>query len=322
METGAFVAWLIVVFIVTVILCMLVVWVWYRSTLTNLFWKLAGDAQQVCDDMEENGDLPIRYKHALPANSSGCGMTGYNFETAQALLEIDLAVTAANCECVLPLPTPPGFTYQKRLVAPDPYNGEEHMFAYIFWGREGALISFTGTHYASEWADNLNYSLVPACYLPGSPLVHKGFNQIYEAVRPQIWDWLKKYGGSVETLYISGHSLGGALSTICALDLVRTYPDLIQYSFASPRVGGKTFSETFNAKVGCRGFRVFNTEDIITSTPPAAVPDLKDKTQPPYIYQHVGQGVPFTISLGSLSQDHIQAYQKYLPNCVENGCSR
>ncbi|CAN0306134.1 unnamed protein product, partial [Ectocarpus fasciculatus] len=42
-------------------------------------------------------------------------------------------------------------------------------------------------------------------------------------------------------VYITGHSLGGALATLAALDHRRRYPEakVTMYNFGSPRVGNK-----------------------------------------------------------------------------------
>ena len=52
------------------------------------------------------------------------------------------------------------------------------------------------------------------------------------------------------TLYITGHSLGGALSTLCAADCARrtwrttpARPSIVHYSYGSPRVGNRAFAE-------------------------------------------------------------------------------
>lgn len=213
---GTIVLVAVVVFVLTIILCLLVAWIWYRSTLENIFWKLAEASQSGCEDAP-----PITYKEEL--TPPACAGT-YDSQTAQALLEIDLAVTMANCTCLLPLPTPPPFRYQKRVEAKDPADGQKHMFCYLFWNEQEAMISFTGTFFASEWADDLRYKLVPAKsllgYIPGVE-VHQGFYEVYLAARPQIYAWLREVGAKYkwQRLYISGHSLGGALSTLCAFDL-------------------------------------------------------------------------------------------------------
>lgn len=43
---------------------------------------------------------------------------------------------------------------------------------------------------------------------------------------------------------LTGHSLGAALSTMCAADMVNHgVTDFLWYNYGSPRVGNKSFSE-------------------------------------------------------------------------------
>lgn len=42
---------------------------------------------------------------------------------------------------------------------------------------------------------------------------------------------------------MTGHSLGGALATFCALDLEEIYGSLNLYAFGCPRVGNDAFAK-------------------------------------------------------------------------------
>ena len=54
-----------------------------------------------------------------------------------------------------------------------------------------------------------------------------------------------------------GHSLGGALSTLCAADFAAVFPKrrIVMYNYGSPRVGNAAFGELVNREVeeACRG---------------------------------------------------------------------
>ena len=119
---------------------------------------------------------------------------------------------------------------------------------------------------------------------------HTGFLKAYKAVRAevlQVVDALVGNESNAWTIYVSGHSLGGALSTLCSYELAtrRAWkggkPEIINYSFGSPRVGNKTFAEAFNQVVpNC--WRVVNNNDAV-----ALVPRLIG-------YAHVGHMVRLT----------------------------
>ena len=85
-------------------------------------------------------------------------------------------------------------------------------------------------------------------------LSHLNFDNGGSAVKP----W---------TIYVTGHSLGGALATIFAYDCSDlNLGEVVMYNFGSPRVGTKKFAEEFAKKVNS-SWRLSNTSDIIPTVP-------------------------------------------------------
>jgi len=80
----------------------------------------------------------------------------------------------------------------------------------------------------------------------------------------------------VTSLTICGHSLGGALATLLALDVAANtaFKNLTVYTYASPRTGGPQFAATYNQVVP-------NTSRI------AGRIDLVPKLPLPPLYEHV-----------------------------------
>lgn len=73
-------------------------------------------------------------------------------------------------------------------------------------------------------------------------------------------------------IMLTGHSLGGALTTFTAADisLLPTPPaaqNLQVYSIASPRVGNADFVDAFDAAV-INNFRIYNIRDYVPTLPP------------------------------------------------------
>jgi len=76
-------------------------------------------------------------------------------------------------------------------------------------------------------------------------------------------------------VYVTGHSLGGALATLCALDLKRFWsarPDLPPvplkcYTVGSPFVGNAEFADYFNRQMAGFSFRVQNYFDPVVHWP-------------------------------------------------------
>lgn len=83
---------------------------------------------------------------------------------------------------------------------------------------------------------------------PEGTLVHKGFQEAYLRLRPQLLAWLDAQGGiaSLTKLGICGHSLGGAMATLCAADLGHLCGATELVTWGSPRVGNAGFVELYH----------------------------------------------------------------------------
>mmetsp|Transcript_7385 Transcript_7385/g.32843 ORF Transcript_7385/g.32843 Transcript_7385/m.32843 type:complete len:443 (+) Transcript_7385:2029-3357(+) len=117
------------------------------------------------------------------------------------------------------------------------------------------------------------------------PMIHKGFGFAYTTVRQQIWNEVHRlYEENPRPLFFTGHSLGGALATLCAFDCSKTIsPDdgCYAFTYGSPRVGNKQFVEEYNREVPCT-WRLVHAEDPVTKLPPAL------------FFRHVGQSALIT----------------------------
>lgn len=80
-------------------------------------------------------------------------------------------------------------------------------------------------------------------------------------------------------IYITGHSLGAALSTLFGFEISHIFEEKINViSFASPRVGNKGFRKAFDEKDNLLHYRVSNDRDIVTAGPMI-------------LFQHVGKNI-------------------------------
>ena len=72
-----------------------------------------------------------------------------------------------------------------------------------------------------------------------------------------------------KTIWITGHSLGGALAELCAAQalFVSKIPVQGVYTFGQPRVGSNDFAAAVNAKLGSGIFRFVNDRDIVARVP-------------------------------------------------------
>jgi hypothetical protein len=129
--------------------------------------------------------------------------------------------------------------------------------------REGqfAVLAFRGTANLQDWRINLDAIRVP---LPGVPgvTVHRGFLEAFDYCRGEIEAAVDDHVGSNLGLYITGHSLGGALAQIASAVLERDNLAAC-YTFGSPRVG----TVGFDLQVKCPHYRVVNDWDLVPGLP-------------------------------------------------------
>eukprot|EP00256_Glycine_max_P065284 XP_025979879.1 uncharacterized protein LOC100789825 isoform X2 [Glycine max] len=155
--------------------------------------------------------------------------------------------------------------------------------------RRRLVVAFRGTE-QTQWKDlRTDLMLVPAGLNPeriGGDFkqeiqVHSGFLSAYDSVRTRIISLIRLAIGYVDDhseslhkwhVYVTGHSLGGALATLLALELSsnqlakRGAISITMYNFGSPRVGNKRFAEVYNERVK-DSWRVVNHRDIIPTVP-------------------------------------------------------
>ena len=128
-----------------------------------------------------------------------------------------------------------------------------------------AVVSFRGTENFQDWMTNLRYSMGPADSLPpaandSTARVHHGFRDAFRSVRGQVDRYLSCAEGL--PVFITGHSLGGALATLGAAHL-SGWGLAACYTFGAPRVGNKGFSSGLRTPF----YRVVNPGDPVPHVP-------------------------------------------------------
>ncbi len=96
--------------------------------------------------------------------------------------------------------------------------------------------------------------------------VHAGFHEAFESVEKKLHAALSELTES-KPLFITGHSLGGALATIAAKRLKFEHGIAACYTFGAPRVGNKEWISTIKTPI----YRVVNAADSVTMLPPDGV---------------------------------------------------
>ena len=110
------------------------------------------------------------------------------------------------------------------------------------------ILVFRGSDGTADWIDNLKFGKrkSPAGWFKKRYRLHQGFMEQYESIKPKISRILTDY--TVKEIVVTGHSLGGALATICAADLSKFF-NVELITFGSPRVGTPLFARYVNKSI-------------------------------------------------------------------------
>lgn len=98
--------------------------------------------------------------------------------------------------------------------------------------------------------------------------IHTGFNNAFAEIALDLQNTLNQQAYKQKPLYITGHSLGGALATIAAKKLTHAGGIAACYTFGSPRVGDTEWTSNIKTPI----YRVVNAHDPVTLVPPSGVP--------------------------------------------------
>jgi len=94
--------------------------------------------------------------------------------------------------------------------------------------------------------------------------VHSGFYNAFLAVKDLIQKSLQQEDLKDLPLYITGHSLGGALAVVATYSISNDYVGAC-YTFGGPRVGNLAFGQSIKTPV----YRFINAADLVPRLPPS-----------------------------------------------------
>ncbi len=147
------------------------------------------------------------------------------------------------------------------------FNGRKTNTQAILVGNDQRLVlAFRGTETDSfqDIKTDAKANSVPDV----SGRVHQGFIEAYDEVAEDI----EKFLGSKESfaalpLFLTGHSLGGALATIAARKMQHAGGIAACFTFGSPRVGDENWVDGLKTPL----YRVVNAADAVTMLPPGSI---------------------------------------------------
>ncbi|XP_011015585.1 PREDICTED: phospholipase A1-IIgamma-like [Populus euphratica] len=198
-------------------------------------------------------------------------------------------------------------------------------------GRRDIVVSWRGTLLSVEWLKDFDAELIsaPEIFRNDVAKMHKGFHSLYTAkddkstysktsARDQVLAAVSKlveqYKDEEISITVTGHSLGAAIATLNALDIVvkgcnkttgeqnKAFP-VTAIVFASPRVGDANFKKLCEGQEDLHVLRVTNERDIVPNLP---------LDMPPYFsFKHVGEELridtrksPYVKSMDDLGDFH------------------
>jgi hypothetical protein len=182
--------------------------------------------------------------------------------------------------------------------------------AFIAVTDDFVVLSFRGTESNKPKDIKSDFKAMKVKCVSGG-MIHSGFSEAFDVVSQQVQTALNDPDVAKKPLFITGHSLGGALATIAAKRLTHNSGIAGCYTFGSPRVGDTNWVAGLRAPV----YRVVNAVDCVTMMPPggeiiACLSKLLSL-------------IPFFEPASSLLQKNFGGYlhsgdMRYLTNC-ENG---
>lgn len=113
---------------------------------------------------------------------------------------------------------------------------------------------------------SFDFRLINATPFPGK--VHAGFVESVDDLWPSVLNLISKHPN--RNIWLCGHSLGGAISTLLAYNL--HYTDKVPnpeevYTYGCPKIGNQEYADALT-KTGLPHYRFVNGSDIVPTVPP------------------------------------------------------
>ena len=164
--------------------------------------------------------------------------------------------------------------------------------AFLFKKNHHIVLVFRGSQQSADWSTNFKFRMKRFAILETKQEaavptgeVHRGFQDAWQSVEKRVVYRLKKWWTPETQLWVTGHSLGGALAALATTSLeYQGFRVAGLYTFGQPRVGDWRFTRQVNASMGDRMFRYVNNNDVVPLIPPQVNPVNIGR-----LYGHMGQ---------------------------------
>lgn len=132
------------------------------------------------------------------------------------------------------------------------------------------VVSYSGSADMKDWLHDLTFDQIRDTTWAFPGRFHRGFYNAIQGRWQEILDETSRQSAG-KPVYVTGHSLGGAMAILTAARLANAgLPVASVYAFAAPRVGDEEFAARYDALLGARTWRFNNNEDIIPHLGPSS----------------------------------------------------
>ncbi|GAA2379838.1 lipase family protein [Streptomyces sp. XM4011] len=158
--------------------------------------------------------------------------------------------------------------HESRFTPPFPLQDTQ---AYTMGSDRMIITAFRGTE-PEQIKDWLSDATTPPWPGPGGTgYVHYGFAEALDSVFPAVRDTLAEFRDNDQTVWFTGHSLGGALAMLAGARMRLEEPRLLAdgiYTYGQPRTCDRLLAAACDQDFAQRMFRFVNNNDIVPQLPP------------------------------------------------------
>ncbi|MGB0370218.1 MAG: lipase family protein [Opitutales bacterium] len=261
---------------------------WYDilNKISKIRATVSGVTEKKEADSSENPTKTANQQGPQPAHTNTPKTFAEAMASDEDTFDINIAYWTARCSKIAYLPFPEiepevskmGVSKKPILLGSEGAdNASRGTQGFIINTHDSITICFRGTQ-KEELQDiitDLNIPLDSWNILGDTPgptvSVHKGFLSAYSAVKETVVAQVKEAleENPEREIWLTGHSLGAGLATLCAADLcAQKIPVSGLYTYGSPRPGDKDFATFLMEEMSGQIFRFVNEDDPITEVPP------------------------------------------------------
>jgi len=168
---------------------------------------------------------------------------------------------------------------QSLQVVGTAFNSSSNAFAFVGYTNTEIVVSIRGTVLTSikNWIKDLDFFITPLPYAPSGVKVHQGFLSTWTDLKGQVLPLITQAltTSGLSNVVVTGHSLGGAVANLAAVDIWNTFhtrSTISLWTYGSPRVGNSEWVSYFD-DFTMYSIRMVNNEDIVPHLPPHFVDD-------------------------------------------------